>query len=324
MKYITIKMKKKSKIKYFVYLFVISLIFVIRGGIYADISVEDLKNDYANEQSQFIEVNEMQVHFRDEGEGFPIVLIHGTAASLHTWDAWTHELKKTNRVIRMDLPAFGITGPNKNADYSLEAYTTFLHSFLEKLQLKKFHIAGNSLGGNIAWNYTADYPENVEKLILVDASGLPTNKQPPAIFKMAKTPLLKTLFLYVTPKILIKKNIEEVYADDSKITDELVDRYHKMALRVGNRKAFIDRAKTDFGLDSIVNINKLKSIQTPTLLIWGAQDLWIPLGNGIRMDRILVNSKLEVLENSGHVPMEENPNESLKILKNFLFKKELN
>jgi pimeloyl-ACP methyl ester carboxylesterase len=297
---------------------------VIRGGIYADISVEDLKNDYANEQSQFIEVNEMQVHFRDEGEGFPIVLVHGTAASLHTWDAWTHELKKTNRVIRLDLPAFGITGPNKNADYSLEAYTTFLHSFLEKLQLKKFHIAGNSLGGNIAWNYTADYPENVEKLILVDASGLPTNKQPPAIFKMAKTPLLKTLFLYVTPKILIKKNIEEVYADDSKITDELVDRYHKMALRVGNRKAFIDRAKTDFGLDSIVNIKKLKSIQTPTLLIWGAQDLWIPLGNGIRMDRILVNSRLEILENSGHVPMEENPKESLEILKNFLFKKELN
>ena len=317
-------MKKKSKIKYFVYLFVISLIFVIRGGVYADISVEDLKNDYANEQSQFIEVNEMQVHYRDEGDGFPIVLVHGTAASLHTWDAWTHELKKTNRVIRMDLPAFGITGPNKNADYSLEAYTAFLHSFLEKLQLKKFHIAGNSLGGNIAWNYTADYPENVEKLILVYASGLPTNKQPPAIFKMAKTPLLKTLFLYVTPKILIKKNIEEVYADDSKITDALVDRYHKMALRIGNRKAFIDRAKTDFGLDSIVNINKLKSIQTPTLLIWGAQDLWIPLGNGIRMDRILVNSKLEVLENSGHVPMEENPNESLKILKNFLFKKELN
>ena len=324
MKYITIKMKKKSKIKYFVYLFVISLIFVLRGGVYADISVEDLKNDYANEQSQFIEVNEMQVHYRDEGDGFPIVLVHGTAASLHTWDAWTHELKKTNRVIRMDLPAFGITGPNKNADYSLEAYTTFLHSFLEKLQLKKFHIAGNSLGGNIAWNYTADYPENVEKLILVDASGLPTNKQPPAIFKMAKTPLLKTLFLYVTPKILIKKNIEEVYADDSKITDELVDRYHKMALRVGNRKAFIDRAKTDFGLDSIVNINKLKSIQTPTLLIWGAQDLWIPLGNGIRMDRILVNSKLEVIENSGHVPMEENPKESLEILKNFLFEKELN
>tara|TARA_B110000003_G_scaffold259500_1_gene279557 strand:- start:3430 stop:4380 length:951 start_codon:yes stop_codon:yes gene_type:complete len=315
---------KKIKIKYFVYLFLISLIFVIRKGVYTDISVEDLKKEYANEQSQFIEVNEMDVHFRDEGVGFPIILIHGTASSLHTWDAWTEELKKTNRVIRMDLPAFGITGPNKNSDYSIQAYTNFLHYFIEKLKLKKFHLGGNSLGGNIAWNYAADYPQKVEKLILVDASGLPTNKQPPLIFKMAKTPLLKSLFLYVTPKILIKKNIKEVYADDSKITDELVDRYHKMALRVGNRKAFIDRAKTDFGLDSTVNINKLKTIMTSTLLIWGALDLWIPLDNGIRMDRILVNSSLKVLENSGHVPMEENPEESLKLMTDFLLEKELN
>ena len=315
-------MMKKSK--YFVYLFIILLTFVIGNSFYSDISVEDLKNEFTNEHSQFIEIDEVNVHYRDEGEGFPIVLIHGTAASLHTWDAWTDVLIKTNRVIRMDLPAFGITGPNKNADYSIEAYTTFLHSFLEKLKLEKFHLAGNSLGGHIAWNYTADYPSKVEKLILVDASGLPTNKSQPAIFKMAKTPILNSLFLYITPRFLIKKNIEEVYEDDSKITDELINRYHKMALRVGNRKAFIDRAKTDFKLDTQVNLEKLKSIQTPTLLIWGAKDLWIPLANGIRMNEILVNSKLEVLENSGHVPMEENPRESLKLMNDFLFTSEIN
>ena len=312
-------MKKKSKQKYFLYALIILLIVLIKGAIYSDISVEELKKEYANEHSKFIEINEMQVHFRDEGEGFPIVLVHGTASSLHTWDAWTNELKKTNRVIRMDLPAFGITGPNKNADYSIESYTTFLHSFVEKLNLEKFHLAGNSLGGNIAWNYAAEQPAKVEKLILVDASGLPTNKEPPAIFKMAKTPVLRSLFLYVTPKMLITKNIKEVYADDDKVTDELVTRYHKMALRAGNRQAFIDRAKTDFKLDAKINTDRLKSIQTPTLLIWGAKDLWIPLDNGKRMNRILVNSKLEVLENSGHVPMEENPKESLELLKNFLF-----
>ena len=312
-------MKKKSKQKYFLYALIILLIVLIKGAIYSDISVEELKKEYANEHSKFIEINEMQVHFRDEGEGFPIVLVHGTASSLHTWDAWTNELKKTNRVIRMDLPAFGITGPNKNADYSIESYTTFLHSFVEKLNLEKFHLAGNSLGGNIAWNYAAEHPAKVEKLILVDASGLPTNKEPPAIFKMAKTPVLRSLFLYVTPKMLIAKNIKEVYEDDDKVTDELVTRYHKMALRAGNRQAFIDRAKTDFKLDAKINTDRLKSIQTPTLLIWGAKDLWIPLDNGKRMNRILVNSKLEVLENSGHVPMEENPKESLELLKNFLF-----
>ena len=218
----------------------------------------------------------------------------------------------------MDLPAFGLTGPNKNANYSIEAYTQFLHQFLSKIKLDKFYLAGNSLGGNIAWNYAAEYPEQIEKLILVDASGLPTNKPQPAIFKMAKTPVLNSLFLYVTPKFFIKKNMEQVYADDTKIKDALITRYHKMALRVGNRQAFIDRAKTDFKLDEKANLEKLRSIQTPTLLIWGAKDTWIPLDNGKRMDRFLSNSKLVVLENSGHVPMEENPKESFEVLNSFL------
>lgn len=312
-------MKKKHRVKkYFLYAVFFVLILLIKGAIYADISVDDLKKDYANEHSKFIEIDGMQVHYRDEGKGFPIVLIHGTASSLHTWNDWTNELVKTNRIIRMDLPAFGITGPNKTADYSIKSYTNFLHQFLTKMNVDKFHLAGNSLGGNIAWNYTAEHPEKIEKLILVDASGLPTNKPQPAIFKMAKTPVLSSLFLYVTPKFFIKKNMKEVYGDASKITDELITRYHKMALRVGNRQAFIDRAKIDFNLGAKVNLDKLKSIQTPTLLIWGAKDNWIPLDNGKRMNRVLPNSKLVVLENSGHVPMEESPEKTLAILKTFL------
>ena len=311
-------MKNYKKIKYAIYGVLFFVILVTTRIIYLDIPVEDLKKEYANEYSKFIDVNQIQVHYRDEGSGFPIVLIHGTASSLHTWDAWTNELKKTNRVIRLDLPAFGITGPTQDADYSIEAYTSFLHSFLEKLKLEKFHIAGNSLGGNIAWNYAAEYPAKVEKLILVAASGLPTNKPQPAIFKMAKTPILSSLFLYITPKILIQKNLKEVYADDTKVTDQLVTRYHKMALRVGNRQAFIDRSKKDVRLVTKMNIDKLKSIQTPTLLIWGLYDLWIPLDNGKRMDALIPNSELVTIPNSGHVPMEENPKESLKILNSFL------
>lgn len=312
-------MKKNNKRKYFFYTIVIVLVLLIKGAVYSDISVDDLKIAYTNEHSKFMEIDGMQVHYRDEGTGFPIVLIHGTASSLHTWNEWTEELKKNYRIIRMDIPAFGITGPNETGDYSIKSYTNFLDKFLTKINVEKFYLAGNSLGGNIAWNYTAEHPEKVEKLILVDASGLPTNKEQPAIFKMAKTPVLNSLFLYVTPKFFIKKNMKEVYADENKITDELVTRYHKMALRVGNRQAFIDRAKMDFKLDSKANLDKLKSIQTPTLLIWGANDNWIPLKSvGIKMDSVLPNSKLVVLENSGHVPMEENPEESLVILKKFI------
>ena len=309
---------KSSKRKYWLYTLLIALILAINSVVYSDISVDDLKVEYANQHSKFIEIDGMQVHYRIEGEGFPIVLIHGTASSLHTWDAWTKELKKTNTIIRMDLPAFGLTGPNKSADYSIKSYTTFLDQFLNQIAIDSFHLAGNSLGGNIAWNYAAEHPNKVDKLILVDASGLPTNKPQPAVFKMAKTPVVSNLFLYVTPKFFINKNMQEVYADDTKITDDLVSRYHKMALREGNRQAFIDRARMDFKLGSKANIDKLKSIQNSTLLIWGAQDNWIPLDNGKRMDSVMQNSKLVVLENSGHVPMEENPEESVAILKDFI------
>jgi len=311
------KRVKKNRI----YLFtLIVFIWVIGGGVYSDISAEELKKEYANEESEFVEIDGMEVHYRDEGQGFPIVLIHGTAASLHTWDDWTKELTKTNRVIRMDLPAFGLTGPNTSRDYSIESYTKFLDDFVKKIEIDSFHLAGNSLGGNIAWNYTLEHPEKVQKLVLVDASGLPTGRSKPWIFKMANIPALNTSFLYYTPKMLIKKNIKEVYADNSKITDELITRYHKMALREGNRQAFVDRAKLDFKHDSLAIIEKLKSIQNETLLIWGAKDEWIPLVCGEAMNDNIPNSVLNVLENSGHVPMEENPEESVKAIKIFLEK----
>lgn len=308
-------MKKK---KYIGYILLIAFIFLIKGAVYSDIPVNELKKKYSNQYSKFVEIDGMQVHYRVEGSGTPIVLIHGTASSLHTWDDWTEELVKKYKVIRMDLPAFGLTGKNYNGDYSISNYTKFLHTFLSKMDLEEYYLVGNSLGGNIAWNFAADYPELVKKLVLIDASGLPTNKPQPWIFKMAKIPILSSLFLYMTPRIIIKNNIEQVYYDDSKIKDELITRYHEMTLREGNRRAFIDRAKSDFKFDEKVMLYKLKSIKTETLLLWGENDLWIPLDNGIRMDSIMENSNLQILKNSGHVPMEENSKESLEILEAFL------
>ncbi|MAD96527.1 MAG: alpha/beta hydrolase [Flavobacteriaceae bacterium] len=302
-----------------VLLFVILLLAIgIYNGVYQDISLEELKTDYTNEHSKFIDVDGFLVHYREEGKGFPIVLIHGTASSLHTWDDWTRELTSKYRVIRMDLPAFGLTGPNKTGDYTIQSYVHFLNRFVQEVKLDSFHLAGSSLGGNIAWNFTANHPDKVEKLILVDASGLPTGKPQPSVFKMAKTPILSDLLLHLTPRFFIEKNMKEVYADESKITDELITRYHKMALREGNRQAFVDRARIDFTANEYQSVEKLKGIKHTTLLIWGAQDAWIPLANGNKMDSLLPNSKLEVLENSGHVPMEENPKESLKLLIDFL------
>ncbi|MDB0038459.1 alpha/beta hydrolase [Polaribacter sp.] len=314
-------MRKNNKRKYALYGFVFFLVLAIKSLVYSDIPVEILKEKYANEFSKFVEIDGMQVHYRVEGKGIPIVLIHGTGASLHTWDDWTLKLKENYQVIRMDLPAFGLTGPNKSGDYSIKQYTQFLEEFVVKMKLDSMFLAGNSLGGNIAWNYASKNPEKVQKLILVDASGLPTNKPQPWIFKMAKTPVLSKLFLYITPRNIIEDNLKQVYEDDTKISDALITRFHDMALREGNRKAFVDRAKIDFKISEASKEDQLQNIQTPTLLIWGAKDTWIPLDNGKRMDALLPNSKLVVLQNSGHVPMEENPKESFKVLNDFLHQK---
>ena len=314
-------MRKNNKRKYALYGFVFFLVLAIKSVVYSDIPVEILKEKYANEFSKFVEIDGMQIHYRVEGKGIPIVLIHGTGASLHTWDDWTLKLKENYQVIRMDLPAFGLTGPNKSGDYSIKQYTQFLEEFVVKMKLDSMFLAGNSLGGNIAWNYASKNPEKVQKLILVDASGLPTNKPQPWIFKMAKTPVLSKLFLYITPRNIIEDNLKQVYEDDTKISDALITRFHDMALREGNRKAFVDRAKIDFTTSEASKKEQLQNIQTPTLLIWGAKDTWIPLDNGKRMDALLPNSKLVVLQNSGHVPMEENPKESFKVLNDFLHQK---
>jgi len=296
-------------------LVLLSLLFYL--NIASDISVEDLKKKYANEHSKFVKVDGMNVHYREEGEGVPIVLLHGTAASLHTWDDWTKDLKRKYRVIRLDLPAFGLTGPHPGRDYQIKAYAEFLNNFLEELNLPSFHLAGNSLGGEIAWFFTSQHPEKVRKLVLIDPAGYIENRELPLVFQLAQTPVLNKLIGYITPKAFIQKNIEEVYFEDKKIRPDLVTRYHEMSLRTGNRVAFIDRANT---IKDKENILQLKKIQTSTLIVWGKEDTWIPVEHGQLFLSDLPNAELVVMEKVGHVPMEESPKESLKIVWDFLEK----
>ncbi|MBC5842009.1 alpha/beta hydrolase [Flavobacterium sp. F-380] len=284
-----------------------------------DIPLQELKTKYATASSSFIEVNEMQVHYRDEGDkmdSIPIVLIHGTAASLHTFDSWTNQLKNTNRVIRMDLPAYGLTGPFSHGNYSIENYTLFIQNFLDALKVKHCIIVGNSLGGEIAWNYTFKHPQRVDKLILIDATGYPVvSKSVPLAFQIGQTPVLNKILTYITPRFIVKSSIENIYYDATKVTPSLVDRYYELTLREGNRQAFIDR----FAIVKDTNAyKKIKKINQPTLVLWGSNDLLIPIENAARFHTDLPNSMLHIIEKTGHTPMEESPIESLKPVLEFL------
>jgi pimeloyl-ACP methyl ester carboxylesterase len=284
-----------------------------------DLPLKDLKAKYANASSSFISVTGMDVHYRDEGDqndSIPIVLIHGTAASLHTYDAWTSTLKATNRVIRMDLPAYGLTGPFPDRNYSIQHYTEFIKAFLDELKVKQCILVGNSLGGEIAWNYTIKQPDMVQKLILIDAAGYPTtSKSVPIAFKIGRTPFLNKILTYVTPRFIVKASVENIYFDKSKITSSVIDRYYELALREGNRQAFIDRFTTT---KDTTAYRKIKTIQQPTLVLWGAKDLLIPLENATKFHNDLPNNSLSIIEKTGHTPMEESPHESLNAVLDFI------
>ncbi len=283
-----------------------------------DKEVEVLKEKYALSPSKFMELDGMQVHYRDEGtsvDSIPLVLLHGTASSLLTWQACTEVWKQTHRVIRMDLPAFGLTGPNSEEDYRIATYVGFVHAFLQKLGVSKCSIAGNSLGGLIASAYTAEYPDAVEKLILIDPAGYPIeNAKGSLAFTLGRIPILKQLLTMVTPKSMVRKSLEDVYGDPSLVTDSLVEQYRDMTLRKGNRNALVIRLNMEQDWDTAA----IKRIEAPTLLIWGEKDQLIPVSNAFKFQRDLKHGHLVLIPDAGHVPMEETPNFVIERVKKFL------
>ena len=312
--------------KVFKYLFIGLIVCVLILIVWAwrnNLSLKYLKAKYANSDSKFIQIAGSTVHFKDVGlrnDSLPLVLIHGTGASLHTWEGWTKALINEKRIITLDLPAYGLTGPNSKEDYSLELYVKVVDSLLLKLGIKKCIIGGNSLGGFVSWNYAIQYPSKVNKLILVDAAGYKlTSKSVPIAFKMAQWPFINSAFLYITPRIVIEKSLKNVYYDERKVTDELIDRYFELSLREGNRKAFITRMTKNKVFSE--NISELvKTIPIPTLVLWGENDKLITLESAYKFHKDLPNDTLVILPRLGHTPMEEDPITTVNVVKDFLKK----
>ena len=284
----------------------------------SDIPFEELKNKYTNEQSKFINIQGVNVHYRDEGnrnDSTPLVLIHGTSSSLHTWDSIVPALSNKKRLIRLDLPAFGLTGPHPQRDYSIDFYNQFIDAFLNAIGVKQYMIAGNSLGGSIAWNQALAYPDKVKQLILVNSGGYPKKNEKGNIgFKLASTPVVGDVLLKFTPRSIIRKSVEDVYSDKTKVSEVLVQRYFDLLLREGNRQATLDIFKQrKFG-----GSEKIKNIQTPTLIIWGEDDQLIDVSNAYLFQKDIRNSQLVIITKTGHVPMEENPTPFINTISSFI------
>ncbi|GAA6155868.1 alpha/beta hydrolase [Pyruvatibacter sp. HU-CL02332] len=292
-------------------LILVAVAVIIAAWLRFDIPRQELQAKYGSEASQYIELRSGAVaHVRDEGnpDGDVLVLVHGSNASLHTWEPWVANLGDTYRVISLDMPAHGLTGATPEADYSVTAMAAFTREVVRKLGVEKFTLAGNSMGGAVALNYAVAYPEDLEGLILVCSSGIAREEAETSSgdaarsFSLVNMPVVSTALRWLTPRFIFEDGLRGVFVDQSVVTDEMVDRYIELNVMTGTR----DATRARFGTPRVqVPPETVQSLEMPALVMWGDKDPLIPVSVGYRFDELLPNSTLVVYENVGHIPMEE-------------------
>lgn len=273
-----------------------------------------ISEKYTNEQSKFMDVHGAQMHYRVEGTGEPIVLIHGAFSSLHTFDGWVDELKGDFQLIRYTMHGLGLTSSKPDNDYSMDSHINALRIFLDKLGVRKVHLAGSSLGGWLAWEFTLRYPERVSKLVLLDSAGFLDVDSIPLPFKMARTPFVGKAFKYVVRYNILADYIKQVYHKKDRVTDTLIDRYYELFTYKQNPDAFVKMVNSKLK----DNTQYLKEIKAPTLIVWGEEDNWLPLRNAYRFQSQIPHSRLVIYKEMGHIPMEEAPHETAMDVRSFL------
>jgi pimeloyl-ACP methyl ester carboxylesterase len=274
---------------------------------------------WAKEPSTFIELDGMQAHIRDTGprnDPVPIVMLHGMASSLHTWEGWQKDLQATRRVISVDLPGFGLTGPSPQGEYHIDAYTRFVLRLLDNLGVKRVILVGNALGGEVAWQTAVLAPDRVRKLVLIDADGYPQSSlSMPIAFQISSMRGWRWIAERILPRAVVESSVRSVFGDPTKVTQERVQRYFELSLRVGNRRALFQRMdQAQWG----ANAHLIRRVQQPTLVLWGQKDGMVSPGNGPQFCRDIPRCKLVTFDGLGHIPQEEDPQLTLNAARAFL------
>ena len=292
-------------------------------GYAPDTDPAAMKAKYANAASQFVDVGGgLTMHLRDEGNpsGPVLVLLHGSNASLHTWDPWVERLGAKYRIIRIDQIGHGLTGPNPTGQYDGAAFVGTLDALLGKLGVNRFALAGNSMGGYVAWEYALAHPDKLTHLVLVDAAGPPDDpgKKLPIGFKLMQNRVLRKLALVITPRDLFDKSLHQSVSNQSVVTPQAIDRYWELNRYPGNRQASLDRFAGYARRND--NVGRIDRITTPTLILWGAEDKLIPVSGADWFAARIKGAQKIVYPAIGHIPMEEAADRSAADIDAFLSK----
>jgi pimeloyl-ACP methyl ester carboxylesterase len=268
--------------------------------LYRDIPAEVLEARYMSPASRFLNIDGVRMHYRDEGNGPPVVLIHANFASLIGWDPWVDALKDHYRVIRFDMTSHGLTGPDPSGDYTLARTVALTERFIDALGLDHLTIGGTSLGGTVSIHYAARHPERVDRLILLSPGALEgRNQQRRGVPKQAR------VLEYILPRALPKFMLSSAYGDKTKLTDAVIDRWHDMWLREGQRAAQLKRlSQYDSGdLEGVA-----AQVRAPTLLMWGEANPQAEVEQAYELESMLENVPsltLIIYPGVGHMAVQE-------------------
>jgi pimeloyl-ACP methyl ester carboxylesterase len=289
-----------------------------RLGI-TSVSRAELQRRYTQAGSKFVKIMGADVHYVDEGSGDTIVMIHGFASSLHTWNRVADELKREYRVIRLDLPPFGVTGPLRSSAGEIEtmnlpAYRRFIDTFMQALGVSRATLIGNSLGGLISWDYAVRHREAVDRLVLIDSAGFPMKL--PIYIGLFNNALVRLSSPWWLPEVIIRSAVRNVYGDPRKLDAVTLRRYVEFFHGEGTRAAIGKMVPTlDF---KEVDTDVLMTLDVPVLVLWGAKDRWIPTGHAAEFARRIPGAKAVMYSGVGHIPMEEAPERVMGDLWGFL------
>ena len=263
---------------------------------------------------RFVEAAGQSWRVREEGPaGAPaLVLIHGFSHSLETWDAWAEDLSRDYRVIRFDLPGHGLTGAREDGAYSVADTVAQVAALLDAAAPERFVLGGSSLGGLVSWRYAADHPDRVEGLVLVSPGGYPIHG---VTDEPAPIPLPVRLYLNTAPELGVRAATRSLYADPAKVTDEQVARIRAMMTAPGVQDALLQRLEQFTLPDPEPDLAR---VTAPALLLWGAADVMVPAAHAARFEAAMPDARVVILEDAGHMPMEEAPEDSLMVVRNFL------
>jgi len=295
------------------------LAFLLLAALYLwapDKSKAELEKIYGSPKNAYVTALGVNLYYQDTGpskNATPILFLHGFGASLQTWDTWAQSLSEDYRVISVDLPGFGLTGEDPSGIYTDQRSVEVLEAFLKELKITKVVLVGNSMGGKFAWQFTARYPNQVTKLVLISPDGYAS----PGIEYGKKTdvPAIAELYRYFFSKTFLAMNLEPAYANPDTLNVGLVNRYYDLMLAPGVRGAILARMQQTVLQDPAPS---LATIKVPTLLLWGEKDAFIPITNSHDYLNVMPNAKRVSLPNIGHLPQEEQPSIGLQVLKDFL------